>query len=442
MLEAREAVKKLHAYRPPLAGRTGLRLDFNESTMGCSPRVLARLRSLDAELPGALSRARAGGKRGREFSRTRSGTGLAHERRRRSDSSALFHVSRSWGRSAHRRAHLRHVLRSLLWPKARALSKYAAGDNFVFPAQQLLAQISPRTRLIAVANPNNPTGAAVAGNVLMQIAQAAPQAAVLVDEAYFEFHGETLIARTRQIENLFVARTFSKAYGLAGLRIGILAGEARQMAMVRRVASPYSVNAGRARSSARGASRSGICQPLCRASATQSREIAAGTWQSRVALLAEPREFCPGPHRLGPRGICSSAARPRNSGARPALRSRMRRLRPPDRGNGRTHADSHLALREVVEAAWVANWVARRFAKRGAGVRKAKLHRKTAETEIQIALTIEGRGKYEVSTGIRFLDHMLELFARHGGFDLKLAARGRPGCGSAPHRGRCRHRAG
>jgi imidazoleglycerol-phosphate dehydratase len=57
-------------------------------------------------------------------------------------------------------------------------------------------------------------------------------------------------------------------------------------------------------------------------------------------------------------------------------------------------------------------------------MRKAKLHRKTAETEIRIALTIEGRGKYEISTGIRFLDHMLELFARHGGFDLKLAASG------------------
>jgi imidazoleglycerol-phosphate dehydratase len=57
-------------------------------------------------------------------------------------------------------------------------------------------------------------------------------------------------------------------------------------------------------------------------------------------------------------------------------------------------------------------------------MRKAKLHRKTAETEIRIALTIEGCGKYEVSTGIRFLDHMLELFARHGGFDLKLAATG------------------
>ena len=57
-------------------------------------------------------------------------------------------------------------------------------------------------------------------------------------------------------------------------------------------------------------------------------------------------------------------------------------------------------------------------------MRKARLRRATAETEIQIALTIEGRGKYDVSTGIHFLNHMLELFARHGGFDLKLKAVG------------------
>ena len=57
-------------------------------------------------------------------------------------------------------------------------------------------------------------------------------------------------------------------------------------------------------------------------------------------------------------------------------------------------------------------------------MRKARLHRSTSETDIQIALTLEGKGKYEVSTGIRFLDHMLELFTRHGAFDLKLKAKG------------------
>src|SRR5208337_988456 len=96
---------------------------------------------------------------------------------------------------------------------------------------------------IAVANPNNPTGAAVAGEVLLKVARAAPQTALLVDEAYFEFHGETILQHHERPANLFVARTFSKAYGLAGLRIGVLAGDARQMAMVRRVASPYNVNA-------------------------------------------------------------------------------------------------------------------------------------------------------------------------------------------------------
>ena len=57
-------------------------------------------------------------------------------------------------------------------------------------------------------------------------------------------------------------------------------------------------------------------------------------------------------------------------------------------------------------------------------MRKATLHRKTNETDIRIALNVDGRGRYEVSTGIRFFDHMLELFARHGGFDLKLRADG------------------
>src|SRR5213079_241029 len=57
-------------------------------------------------------------------------------------------------------------------------------------------------------------------------------------------------------------------------------------------------------------------------------------------------------------------------------------------------------------------------------MRTAKLKRKTTETQIGLSLNIDGRGKYEVSTGIRFFDHMLELFARHGAFDLELRAQG------------------
>jgi imidazoleglycerol-phosphate dehydratase len=57
-------------------------------------------------------------------------------------------------------------------------------------------------------------------------------------------------------------------------------------------------------------------------------------------------------------------------------------------------------------------------------MRSANLHRKTNETDIRLALRLDGSGRYSVSTGIRFLDHMMELFARHGGFDLELTARG------------------
>jgi len=56
--------------------------------------------------------------------------------------------------------------------------------------------------------------------------------------------------------------------------------------------------------------------------------------------------------------------------------------------------------------------------------RTATVHRRTSETDIRLRLNLDGRGRYSVSTGIRFLDHMLELFARHGGFDLELRARG------------------
>jgi imidazoleglycerol-phosphate dehydratase len=57
-------------------------------------------------------------------------------------------------------------------------------------------------------------------------------------------------------------------------------------------------------------------------------------------------------------------------------------------------------------------------------MRKGTIERNSKETQIQISLTIEGHGRYEVSTGIRFFDHMLELVAHHGGFDLRVKARG------------------
>ncbi|MGP0097756.1 MAG: histidinol-phosphate transaminase [Terriglobales bacterium] len=247
MLEARAAVRNLHSYKPPLADRKGLRLDFNESTIGCSPRVLARLRSLDAESLARYPERDPLEKEVAGFLRLDPAQVLLTNG---VDEAIHLLCSTYLDPGDEALIVVPTFAMYAIFAKAEGarVVEVRAADDFAFPAQDVMARLSPSTRLIAVANPNNPTGAAVARDLLLKIAQSAPQAALLVDEAYFEFHGETLLDdirgdRARPLDNLFIARTFSKAYGLAGLRIGILAGQSRQIAMLRRVASPYSVNA-------------------------------------------------------------------------------------------------------------------------------------------------------------------------------------------------------
>lgn len=242
MLEARAAVKNLHAYRPPLAGRQGLRLDFNESTIGCSPRVLEKLRSIDADTLARYPEREPVESKVADF------LGLAASQVLLTNGvdEAIHLLCSTYldsGDEAIIVAPTFAMYAIFALAEGARVVQVLAGENFAFPLQEVLARINSRTRLIAVANPNNPTGAAVSSEILIQVTEAAPQAALLVDEAYFEFHGETMLNSANRPANLFVARTLSKAYGLAGLRIGILAGEAGQMEMVRRAASPYNVNA-------------------------------------------------------------------------------------------------------------------------------------------------------------------------------------------------------
>jgi histidinol-phosphate aminotransferase len=111
-----------------------------------------------------------------------------------------------------------------------------------FPEAKLLRAVNHRTKAVFVANPNNPTGTLASPDQLKALLQAAPQAAVLVDEAYFEFSGQTVLPWIARYPNLFVSRTFSKAYGLAALRLGCLFSQAGNIEMIRKGQSPYSVN--------------------------------------------------------------------------------------------------------------------------------------------------------------------------------------------------------
>lgn len=241
MLRPRSAVRTLPSYHPPLAGREGLRLDFNENTVGCSPRVLERLRQLDLDQLGryperepveALVSARLG-IAPEELLLTNGVDEAIHllcETYLESGDEALIVVPTY------------SMYRIYMMATGAQLVSVRAGGDFQFPSDDVCRCIHSRTRLIAIANPNNPTGTVAPREDLLRIAQSAPGAAVLVDEAYFEFYGQSMLADMERVPNLFIARTFSKAYGLAGLRLGLLVGQAEQMRAVRRVSSPYNVN--------------------------------------------------------------------------------------------------------------------------------------------------------------------------------------------------------
>jgi histidinol-phosphate aminotransferase len=241
MLEDRESVRNLPTYHPPLGEREGLRLDFNENTVGCSPHVLARLREITAEeiacypdrTPIETTVADFLGITPSELLLTNGVDEAIHllcETFLQAGDEALIVVP----------TFAMYEI-SAAATGARVIS-VPAGVDFIFPTSDVLSQVTPRTRLIAIANPNNPTGSVAEPASLLAITSRAPEAAILVDEAYFDFYGKTLLGQWRSLPNLFVARTFSKAYGLAGLRIGVLAGDAAHISMVNKVSSPYNVN--------------------------------------------------------------------------------------------------------------------------------------------------------------------------------------------------------
>jgi histidinol-phosphate aminotransferase len=241
LVEPRRAVLAMPEYHPPLAGRDALRLDFNENTFAPSPRVLARLQKLTSEgltiyperQPTERIVAAHFGLKPEQVMLTNGVDEAIHllacafldegdEALVCTPSFFMYDVSISMMTSGLRRVQ--------------------ADDSLAFPFERFMAAITPRTKLIIVASPNNPTGATVDREHLLKIAQAAPHAVLMVDEAYFHFHGETTMGDAAKVPNLLVARTFSKAYGLANLRVGMLAGDARLISFLHKVSSPYNVN--------------------------------------------------------------------------------------------------------------------------------------------------------------------------------------------------------
>jgi histidinol-phosphate aminotransferase len=240
----RPAVLAMNPYSPPTAGRAGkLRLDFNENTVGCSPRVIEALRrSLDA---GALSV-------------------YPEYDEAKAEIAGYFHVDPSQFVFTNGTDEAIQVFvntyvdagqKVLLLKPSYAMYRFYAEvagahiceieypqPDMEFPLDPLLRAITPDTRAVILANPNNPTGTGVSLNGIERILHRAHRAVVLVDEAYYEFSGVTALGEIERVPNLFISRTFSKVFGMAAMRLGCLFSHSANIQFLHKAQSPYSVN--------------------------------------------------------------------------------------------------------------------------------------------------------------------------------------------------------
>jgi len=239
--QPRARVLAMPEYHPPLAGRNALRLDFNENTLAPSPRVFAKLQQLTAEgltiYPerGPVERIVA----------QHLGVGSDEVILTNGVDEAIHLMACAFldeGDEALICTPTFFMYDVSIGMMSSGLKKVQTDDSLEFPFERFLAAITPRTKLIIIASPNNPTGATVSRQHLLAIAAAAPQAVLMVDEAYFHFFGDTVLPDIPNYPNLVVARTFSKAYGLASLRVGALFANTRLISFLRKVSSPYNVN--------------------------------------------------------------------------------------------------------------------------------------------------------------------------------------------------------
>ncbi|CAM3500514.1 pyridoxal phosphate-dependent aminotransferase [Parendozoicomonas haliclonae] len=111
-----------------------------------------------------------------------------------------------------------------------------------FPTEDVLAAINDKTRLIVIANPNNPSGTEVPREDILKIAAAAPDCTILVDECYFEYTKATVCDALDQYPNLTITRTFSKTWGLPSIRFGYVLSAAENIQALLNIRGPYDVN--------------------------------------------------------------------------------------------------------------------------------------------------------------------------------------------------------
>jgi histidinol-phosphate aminotransferase len=241
-LPVRKAILERHTYEVPAEGRWGkIRLDFNENTTGCSTAALAALRRLNGkelamypeyQAPTKVL-ARYFGVKPEELLLTNGGDDALR---------VFFDTFVEPG------SHI--LICEPTFPMYRYYAEIAGARvealhytrEMEFPLPAVLKALPAKPRVFFLANPNNPTGTLVDKAAIEKLLKVARQTAVVLDEAYADFSGVTGVPWIRRHPNLFIAKTFSKAAGLAGLRLGAVIAQSKSLALVRRALPPFPVN--------------------------------------------------------------------------------------------------------------------------------------------------------------------------------------------------------
>src|SRR5258707_1501807 len=241
-LPVRKAIIERRTYEAPAEGREGkVRLDFNENTAGCSPAVIRALGKMSRkqiamypEYQRSTERlARHFGVRLSELLLTNGGDDALR---------VFFDTFVDPGSCV--------LICEPTFPMYRYYGEIAGarvealryGREMEFPLSSILAELEKEPRVLFIANPNNPTGTLLQVEAIEKILRVATKTAVVIDEAYAEFSGVTLVPHIRKYPHLFIARTFSKAAGLAALRLGAVIAGAESLSYLRRAMPPFPVN--------------------------------------------------------------------------------------------------------------------------------------------------------------------------------------------------------
>ena len=245
MIKPRKAVIEMNEYNPPTSGREGyLRLDFNENTVGCSPKAIETLKKIKQESLSVYPEYINFRKKLAEFLKVKFDEVIPTN----ATDEAIKTVIETYIEKGKDELVLPMPTFAMFKFYAQlneAIIKEALyNDDLSFPTDRVLSAINKNTKIVVLVNPNSPTGTSINDRDIIKIIEKAKRndAVVVIDEAYWQFYGKTSIPLIKKYGNLIVTQTFSKAFGLAGLRLGYIISSKNNIKNIQKALSPYSVN--------------------------------------------------------------------------------------------------------------------------------------------------------------------------------------------------------